>query len=113
MADTAPSASSASLSSQVDSPSTSDAGVPNISGLIDVEAELHYLLGPEPFIIELPNTVEGITSVLLNYRKNIVQLLAARLKAVPPRAVSQLEFKKLAAFLNAMYSLELIDPKMK
>jgi len=81
--------------------------------LFDIDGELQRLLGPAPFILVLPKTIEGITDALLQLRKNTVQLIAARLKRVPPGPVEEQLWKQLAAFLGAMYNLEMIDPKMK
>jgi hypothetical protein len=79
----------------------------------DVHTELQRLLGPNPFILELPKTIGGVTDALLQLRKNTVQLIAARLKRVPQGPVEQQLWKQLAAFLAAMDNLEMIDPRMK
>jgi hypothetical protein len=79
----------------------------------EIDDDLRTLLGPAPFILVLPKTIEGITDALLQLRKNTVQLIAARLKRVPPGPVEEQLWKQLAAFLSAMYNLEMIDPKMK
>jgi hypothetical protein len=79
----------------------------------EINTQLQALIGPEPYILELPHTVAGVTAVLLELRKNTVQLLAVRLRRNPPSPVSELEWSRLAAFLDAMWNLEFIDPKMK
>jgi hypothetical protein len=79
----------------------------------DIDRELQRLLGPSPYILVLPKTIGGITDALLQLRKNTVQLIAARLKRVPPGPVEGQLWKQLAAFLSAMHSLEMIDPRMK
>jgi len=88
--------------------------IQSLSGTpFDIDTELQRLLGPDPFILVLPETIGGITDVLLQLRKNTVQLIAARLKRVPQGLVEARLWKQLAAFLSAMYNLEMIDPKMK
>ena len=84
---------------------------PNAS--MDIHAELEKLLGPEPYIIQLPKTIEGVTSVLLQYRKNPVQAMAVRLRRTPSDSVTEEQYRQLAAFLAAMCNLEMIDPRMK
>ena len=79
----------------------------------DIDIELQRLLGPDPFILVLPKAIGGITNALLQLRKNTVQLIAARLKRVPQGPVEEHLWKQLAAFLSAMYNLEMIDPEMK
>jgi hypothetical protein len=79
----------------------------------DIDVEIQKLLGKNPLILELPKSLKGITEVLLEHRKHTVQLIAARLKRVPPAPVEEHLWKQLAAFLAALYGLEMIDPKMK
>ncbi len=78
-----------------------------------IHTELQTLLGPEPYVIHLPNTIEGITDTLLKYRRSPVQYMAVRLRRTPSDPVTEEQYRQLAAFLAAMYNLEMIDPQMK
>jgi hypothetical protein len=84
-----------------------------IPNSFDVQGELQKLLGLEPYVINLPKTIEGVTSVLYQYRVNPVQRMAVRLRRTPSDPVTELQYKQLAAFLAAMCNLEMIDPRMK
>lgn len=82
-------------------------------GSFNIQEELENLLGPEPFIIQLPANIEGITNVLWQYRIHPVQDMAVRLRRTPSDVCKDEQYKKLAAFLAAMNNLEMIDPRMK
>lgn len=84
-----------------------------MSRAFDILLELQKLLGPEPITLDLPKSVQGIIDVLVQLRKNTVQIMAVRLKRDPPSPVSEEQFKQLAAFLATMHNLEVTDPRMK
>ena len=80
---------------------------------VNIEEELADLLGNEPHVLQLPNSIEGVTKELWKLRRFTVQVIAVRRKRVPPDEVTDEMWKRLAAFLAALYNLEIIDPKMK
>ena len=80
---------------------------------VNIQEELAALLGDEPYIVELPTSISGITSALYELRRWTVQIIAIRLKRVPPAVVEPELWRKLTAFLAILHNLEVIDPEMK
>jgi hypothetical protein len=80
---------------------------------VNIQEELAALLGDEPYLLELPTSISGITSALYELRRWTVQIMAIRLKRVPPAVIEPEMWKKLTAYLATLYNLEVIDPDMK
>jgi hypothetical protein len=82
-------------------------------GPYDIDAELQTMLGPNPHVIELPQNIQGVIRLLLEYRKSVIQIMTVRLRRNPPDKVTDAQYGQLAAFLSTMHNLEFIDPQMK
>ncbi|KAI9741550.1 MAG: hypothetical protein M1818_004356 [Claussenomyces sp. TS43310] len=78
----------------------------------DVNETLQKLLGDGP-ALALPHDIDGIIKGLLFVRQKYVQLVASRCRRNLPQKSTPEEWHQVAAFLHAMWNLELIDPNMK
>jgi hypothetical protein len=79
----------------------------------NIDGELRKLAGSEPFVIELPRSIQGVTRVLLQYRQKPIQTMAVRLRRIPSDPVEDKDYDILAGWLYAIHNLEFMDPQIK